>query len=89
MSEQTNKELMKHDSDVAGSLLVLLGEGWKFGDRDGKIPFRMKILQGHLRLMCFEMTRFVRACSRPGLALVGKCSGSAGGEREMSLMMHL
>jgi hypothetical protein len=30
MSEMTNKELRKHDSDVAGSLLVLLGEDWKY-----------------------------------------------------------
>jgi hypothetical protein len=34
MTEQTNKELMKHDSDVAGSLLVLLGEGWKLRDKE-------------------------------------------------------
>jgi len=36
MSEHTNRELRKHDSDVAGSLLVLLGEGWKsdYADKD-------------------------------------------------------
>ena len=29
MKEQTNKGLMAHDSDVAGSLLTLLGEDWE------------------------------------------------------------
>lgn len=35
MSEHTSRELRKHDDDVAGSLLVLLGEGWKAGDQRG------------------------------------------------------
>eukprot|EP00960_Hanusia_phi_P066838 766484-Hanusia_phi.AAC.2 len=30
MTEQTNRALMNQDSDVAGSLLTLLGEDWKF-----------------------------------------------------------
>ena len=30
MSANTKQDLMKHDSDVAGSLMVLLGEDWNF-----------------------------------------------------------
>uniref|UniRef100_A0A6T8JUN8 Phosphodiesterase n=3 Tax=Hemiselmis andersenii TaxID=464988 RepID=A0A6T8JUN8_HEMAN len=33
MSEHTSRELKKHDSDVAGSLLVLLGEGWQYQEQ--------------------------------------------------------
>lgn len=32
MSANTKQDLMKHDSDVAGSLMVLLGEDWNFMD---------------------------------------------------------
>jgi hypothetical protein len=37
MLETTEKELMKHDSDVAGSLLVLLGEDWVAQNQVGVI----------------------------------------------------
>ena len=33
MKEETNKGLMAHDSDVAGSLLTLLGEDWEMFSR--------------------------------------------------------
>ena len=35
MSANTKQDLMKHDSDVAGSLMVLLGEDWNFMDDNG------------------------------------------------------
>ena len=35
MSANTKQDLMKHDTDVAGSLMVLLGEDWNFMDEHG------------------------------------------------------
>jgi hypothetical protein len=54
MKEQTNKGLMAHDSDVAGSLLTLLGEDWEFLREDSsKVPVGTSVdssSEMHLRL---------------------------------------